>query len=181
MIYAYNKEALTFKKLPLTAILLTLAIIISILSLTMAFMLRESITIFEEAAVIYVTGNECSQEFSPEKLEEYIYSLNLKYPHIVLAQAKIESAHFKSEVFMENNNLFGMRQAKLRPTTSIGTNLNHAVYTDWRSSVQDYALYQASYLREIDTEEEYYSYLQANYAENPEYVNLIKQIVERKK
>ena len=41
-----------------------------------------------------------------EQIEETIYKMNFKYPHIVLAQAKLESSNFNSTIFKENNNLF---------------------------------------------------------------------------
>ena len=39
------------------------------------------------------------KEFSEEKLIEKIHRLNFKFPHIVLAQAKLESGNFKSAIF----------------------------------------------------------------------------------
>jgi hypothetical protein len=64
-----------------------------------------------------------------------------------LAQAKWESTHFTSEIFYDNNNLFGMKLAKIRPTTAIGKHKlhgNHAAYNNWQDSVKDYKLWQDS-------------------------------------
>jgi hypothetical protein len=38
--------------------------------------------------------------FSESKLIEKIDQLNFRYPHIILAQAKLESGHFKSTIFL---------------------------------------------------------------------------------
>ena len=118
-------------------------------------------------------------EFSEEKLIEKITELNFRYPHIILAQAKLESGHFKSTIFLENNNMFGMKEAKLRANLAKGTNRGHAYYETWQESVIDYALYYSSYLRSIKTEGEYFEYLRQNYAEDPTYVQRLKEIIKK--
>ena len=113
-----------------------------------------------------------------EQIEETIYKMNFKFPHIVLAQAKLESSNFNSTIFKENNNLFGMKQARTRPTTATGTQRSHAVYNSWKDSIIDYALYSQTYLSG-KTESEYYAYLSRNYAEDPAYVEKLKRLVEK--
>jgi len=119
--------------------------------------------------------------FSEEALVEYVYSLNVRFPHIVLAQAQLESGNFNSRIFKENNNLFGMKEAKIRPTTNKGTNRGHAKYDHWRESVIDYALYAAVYLYKFKTEEQYYKYLDGNYAVSSKYSKLVRKIAEKYK
>ena len=118
-------------------------------------------------------------EFSEVKLIDKITELNFRYPHIILTQAKLESGHFKSTIFLENNNMFGMKEAKLRANLAKGTNRGHAYYETWQESVIDYALYYSSYLRSINTEGEYFEYLRQNYAEDPTYVQRLKQIISK--
>jgi uncharacterized FlgJ-related protein len=96
----------------------------------------------------------------------------------VLAQAKLESGYFKSTIFLENNNMFGMREAKLRANLAKGTNRSHAYYDSWQDSLLDYALYYSTYLHKIKTEGEYFEYLKQNYAEDPSYVQRLKQIIK---
>jgi flagellum-specific peptidoglycan hydrolase FlgJ len=96
-----------------------------------------------------------------------------------LAQAKLESGHFKSTIFLENNNMFGMREAKLRANLAKGTNRAHAYYDSWQDCVLDYALYYSTYLYKIKTEGEYFEYLRQNYAEDPTYVQRLKQIIKK--
>lgn len=122
---------------------------------------------------------EKHDEFSPEKLQRYLTDLNIKFPHIVYAQACLETGNFSSEVFKNNRNLFGMKEAKKRATTNCGTDLGHAVYFTWRESVLDYALYQTAFLSQISTEEEYYNYLSQFYAEDPSYVSKVKTIAQK--
>jgi uncharacterized FlgJ-related protein len=97
----------------------------------------------------------------------------------VFAQAVRESG-FKSAIFNENNNMFGMKQAVSRPTTSIGTNRNHAMFENWRDCLIDYSLYQAAYLSHIKTEAQYYEYLKS-YAEDPNYGTAVKAIADKYK
>ena len=118
-------------------------------------------------------------EFSENKLIEKITELNFRYPHIILAQAKLESGHFKSTIFLENNNMFGMKEAKLRANLAKGTNRNHAYYDTWQDCILDYALYYSTYLSDIKTEGEYFEYLRQNYAEDKTYVQRLKQIIKK--
>jgi len=85
-------------------------------------------------------------KFSQEKFVEELKRLNVKFPHIVMAQSILETGHWKSKVFKENHNLFGMKQANIRINTAKGTNLNHAYYENWQESVYDYAFYQCRYM-----------------------------------
>jgi len=118
-------------------------------------------------------------EFSQEALVDLLKDLNVKHPHIVLAQAILETGTFNSDVFRQNHNLFGMKQAKIRVCTAKGTNLGHAYYDNWVESVYDYALYQSSYLRDLKSEDSYFNYLGSNYAEDPNYVKSLKRVIRK--
>ena len=119
-------------------------------------------------------------EFSEVKLIEKIKELNFKFPHIILAQSYQETGHYKSGIFLENNNLFGMKEAKLRSNLAKGTNRGHAYYETWQESVIDYALYYSTYLSDIKTEGEYFEYLKQNYAEDPTYVQRLKALINKR-
>ena len=118
-------------------------------------------------------------EFSEAKLIEKIKQLNFRFPHIILAQSYQETGHYKSGIFLENNNLFGMQEAKLRSNLAKGTNRNHAYYDTWQESVIDYALFYSTYLHDIKTEGEYFEYLKQNYAEDPTYVQRLKEMIKK--
>lgn len=120
-------------------------------------------------------------EFSQEALVDFLEETNIKFPHIVLAQSVLETGNYKSEVFMMNHNLFGMKQARIRPTTALGTSIGHAYYNNWKESVYDYALYQAAYLKNIKNEDQYLEYLGSNYAEAEHYVRALKRILRKNK
>ena len=134
---------------------------------------------FNEAeAVVFI--NEVDS-FSQEKLTEMLVDLNVSFPHIVMAQSILETGYWKSDIFLENHNLFGMKQARRRITTAEGTSRNHAYYNHWRESVYDYAFYQCRYLSRLDSEEAYFQYLGASYAEARDYVNSLKRVIEKEK
>jgi hypothetical protein len=129
----------------------------------------------EEKLIIIQEYNK----FSEDKLIEKLKELNVKFPHIVLAQSKLETGNFTSKIFKENSNLFGMREAKQRITTAKGTENNHAYYHTWYESVLDYSFYQCKYLSNLNTEEHYFQYLSQSYAENPKYVSILKDMINR--
>ena len=130
-----------------------------------------------ESDISVININDTLNDFSEDKLIDMIVSLNIKFPHIVLAQAKLESGNYSSKIFKENHNLFGMKEARVRIHTSKGTQFNHAYYSHWKESVYDYAFYQCRYLSTLHTEKEYYSYLSKSYAEANNYVEILKSMV----
>ena len=179
MYYKFNKETLLFEKTKISNVtLLGFGALIG-LALLLGFTSNsEKVTEYlsqEERLIVIREYNE----FSETKLIEKIRQLNFRYPHIILAQAKLESGHFKSTIFLENNNMFGMREAKLRANLARGTNRAHAYYDSWQESVLDYALYYSTYLYKLKTEGEYFEYLRQNYAEDPTYVQRLKQIIKK--
>ena len=91
----------------------------------------------------------------------------------------VETGYWGSKIFKENHNLFGMKQANVRINTAVGTQNNHAYYETWMESIYDYAFYQCRYLGGIRTEAEYYAYLGKSYAEDKDYVKVLKSVVEK--
>lgn len=110
--------------------------------------------------------------FSEFTLKRLLYIWKVSHPDIVFIQAQIESGHFKSSIFKENHNLFGMKMPERRTTVAIGINRGHAIYTSWQQSVLDYKLMQERYAKN-KTRKEYFVYLKT-YAEDPNYIKKIK-------
>ena len=182
MLYKFDKQKMNFVIATRTYLRVILTILIcSALSFITALSMQDekinSIKYITEETRMLVINQE--NEFSEVKLKEYIVGLNIKFPHIVFAQAKLESGYFKSTIFRENNNLFGMKIATRRPTTNKGENRGHAAFDSWKESVVDYAFYQARYLGDIKTEGEYIQYLKANYAEDPGYVDKVIKLSKK--
>lgn len=186
MFYKYDKESLLIKKDKRKIILYTaLSILLLTLTSVSTFCIGryyqfEEIEDFEKELMI-INLKEEKESFTKEKLVEELKRLNVKFPHIVLAQSIVETGYWKSDIFNENHNLFGMKEARIRVNTANGTNRGHAYYDDWKESVYDYAFYQSRYLSELKTEEEYFMYLDRSYAEADNYVTSLKLTIEKEK
>lgn len=128
---------------------------------------------------VQVPTDPVSAGFSKEELLRTLKEMNVKYYDIVYAQALIETGRFTSKIFKHGNNLFGMKVASQRPTTAIGEYKGHAKYESWQESVMDYALFQAAYMKKCKTREQYLQYLKENYAEDPGYVEKVRQIASK--
>lgn len=180
-LFTYDKETLEHKKISRWYVLLLSVSVLTIVSVLTYSIGRiqnlKNLTDYEKELLIIDLNNQ--DDFSQEKLVEMLEDLNVRYPYIVLAQAQIESGNFKSRIFKENHNLFGMKQATLRVNTAKGTQYNHAYYDSWRESVYDYAFYQSRYMSKAKNEEEYFYILGQSYAEAPEYVNALKSHIQK--
>jgi len=175
MIYTFDKNSLEFKKIRYVNVakryVLPLLIIIPLLSISI-------VSQHEYEDVVYVQVDK--KTFNEENLKQMIYNMNLKFPHIAMAQAILESNNFKSNIFNSNNNLFGMKEARVRVNLATGTKHGHATYDTWEHSVLDYAFWVASYARECRTEQEFYTLL-SKYAEDRDYETKLKRIVSANK
>ena len=183
MIYKFDPKSLTYQNVTKNLVLAIIGMVILFTAITSIFMftrINDIRYISSETKSIIIKESAKENEFSPKKLREYILELNIKFPHIVYAQARLETGTFKSQIFKTNHNLFGMKVATLRPTTNKGEENGHAYYEGWRESVVDYAFYQAQYLSDIKTEAEYLEYLKANYAEAPNYMAQLQIIIAEK-
>ena len=185
MIYVYDKVKLQFNQLRFKHLLIS--ILILIISNAASFLIGCSGKFKEnppkeiqlESGIVII--NDSSIEFSRQALINRIEDLNLEFPHIVLAQSILETGHWTSTIFKENHNLFGMKEARQRVKTALGTQLNHAYYCDWESSLYDYAFYQSRYMSKAKTEEQYFQALGQSYAESKTYVQNLKRIIEKEK
>lgn len=180
-LFTYDKETLEHRKISKWYVLLLFSTIITIIGVFSYSIGRihklKNLTDYEkELLVVDLNGRD---DFSQDKLVEMLQDLNVKYPYIVLAQARIESGVYKSKIFKENHNLFGMKQANVRINTAKGTQYNHAYYDTWRESVYDYAFYQSRYMSAAKNEEEYFYILGQSYAESPDYVVALKQHIQK--
>ena len=173
MLYRYNKEELNFEKAihvnSLKWVIIGLALMSFISVNTM------EIKDYEHILEINISGE---REFTEDKLVRKLKELNIRYPHIVLAQAKLESNNYSSRIFIDNNNLFGMKEARVRINLAKGTQYKHAYYNTWQESVLDYAFWMATYGSKCKTEQQYYNLLNG-YAEDSNYQAKLKNIIKK--
>lgn len=89
---------------------------------------------------------------------------NIEYPEIVVAQSILETGYYKSKGCTEHNNLFGLYDSK---------NKRYFKFNTWQESVEAYKnMIQYKY-----KSGDYYLFLKKiGYAEDPEYINKIKNI-----
>ena len=178
--YRFNQNTLEYEKvqnLKYVKYILIISAIIFAIGFSTAPRVTANNLSGEEKLIVIREYNE----FSEPALIAKIKTLNFRYPHIILAQAYLESGQYQSAIFKENHNMFGMREASLRANLAKGTNRMHAFYDSWQDSLLDYALYYATYLSSIKTEGEYFEYLRQNYAEDPSYVERLREIIKKRK
>jgi hypothetical protein len=175
MIYKFNKNSLNFEKTSRFKLLARPILITALITSIFGYTAKQEVSIPEEQKLIVLKE---VNKFSEERLVDEIAGLNFRFPHIVLAQAKLESNNFRSYLFKENNNMFGMKLASSRLTIANGEEHGYASYESWSESLMDYALYYSSYLRNVKTEREYYQFLSKFYAEDVAYVSKIQNLIK---
>jgi uncharacterized FlgJ-related protein len=107
----------------------------------------------------------------------------IKFSHIVLAQAILESSNFKSQLFRSNKNALGMRVAAQRFTFAINSH-DYGAYAKYESvenCILDYKAFQIQNALFITTDAEYFKLLESIYAEDQIYISKLKQIIKKNK
>lgn len=100
-------------------------------------------------------------------MEALIY-YDVKYPHIVYAQALIETGNFKSNLCLSDNNLFGLY------------NSSRSRYHRFDHWVESVIAYKNFIQRRYKPPEDYYKFLQRiGYAEDPNYISKLKKVVNK--
>ena len=108
-----------------------------------------------------------------ENVEYWIDTLGVDHPEIVKQQVMLETGALTSTICHENNNLFGMKEPRVRETTALGTKRGHAYYGNYIDSIKDYKLWQ-EYSYDGGN---YYSFLSnVGYAEATHYISALKNI-----
>lgn len=181
-IYFWDKQNLLFKNVNKKPIYIIGSLFIMMMFLIISSFIPKKLDVIhslsKEEKILIIQETD---SFNQNKLIQEIKELNISFPHIVLAQSMLETDFYKSPVWLNNKNLFGMRESKLRPSTNKGTELNHAVYNTWKESLYDYGMWQCKFVSsKIKTDEQYYMFLiQAEYAEDQTYINKLKKLVDK--
>ena len=175
MLYTYDKSTLRFVRVNWLSMILKVLAVIAVVFSVFGLTIQSTKQDRTESEVMIILAEQ--NKFSAEKLIGLIKEMNFNFPHIVYAQAILESSNFQSKIFKENHNLFGMKQAIIRITKAKGTQYEHAFYKNWIESLDDYALYSSTYLSSLKTEGDYFNYLSQNYAEDTLYISKLKKII----
>ena len=126
----------------------------------------------EIKVVLHIDNKEKQSDFfskSPQEgLMEALEYYGVKHPKIVHAQAVLETGHFKSDLCLNDNNLFGLYNSKRG---------KYHKFDHWTESVIAYKNFiQYKY----KPSEDYYKFLQRiGYAEDSNYISKLKRIVNK--
>jgi len=168
MIYRFNSKTLLYDKVRIWPYLL-------IVSSTLLFTSSITIKHIIVEKVPIVINNE-NIILTKENIDAQLTKLNIKHKEIVLRQILLETNYLRSQSCLIGNNLIGMKPAFQRNKYQSGEYLGHASYDTWQESLIDYALFQSTYCNNIKTTDEYYNFLAEFYAEDPNYINKLKNI-----
>lgn len=109
----------------------------------------------------FLTSNELNDSILYLALVHY----EVKYPKVVLAQAKLESGNYTSNHCVYGNNFLGLYNSKKR---------KYFKFDHWTDCIEGYKSMIEYKLRDG---EDYYQFLKRiGYASNPNYVKQVKQI-----
>lgn len=121
--------------------------------------------------IMYKTKEKIVEVMVPEDIKltdsailSELVKNNCMLPNVALAQCKLETGHYKSQVCRENKNLFGIKIHKCKYVA--GENLNHATYKTYKDNIKCYLHIQEHYLKRID----------GKYASAPGYINNLRVI-----
>lgn len=171
-LYKYNRNNLTYEPIQIKHYILSIFIVLFI-----GFSLALSPRVVHTIERIPFRIQEEENTFHPDKLKSMIREMNFKFPDIIYSQAILESNNFKSALFKQNSNLFGMKQSQSRTTTNKGTQLGYAYYSDYKSSVIDRALWDEAFTRGLNREQ-YLDLLAKIYATDPLYKQKLLKIIK---
>lgn len=140
-----------------------LLIIISLALLTIISLSNSSTS----NIVIEVPEFHTSKYPTKELVLECAKHYELIYPEIVVAQSILETGNYRSKGCTEHNNLFGLYDSK---------NKRYFRFATWQESVQAYKnMIQYKYK---DGEDYYYFLKRIGYAEDPNYIEKVKNTRE---
>ena len=89
---------------------------------------------------------------------------DIKYPEIVLAQSILETGHYRSKLYKENNNLFGLYNSAKK---------EYFKFSHWSESVEAYKKYVQYKYKGGD----YYNFLDSiGYASDSLYIKKLKKL-----
>lgn len=174
-----NKTTLRYEKyFPKWISVLLISLIIYTTSITVYLVKnnQQQITKIEVVKTIEIIKKDTlkSKKLNTKNVLKEIRLNNIYFPEIVLKQALFETNNLKSNICLENNNLFGIRHYPNFDTTyAIAKNRGFLCFKTWEDSVKEYKRLQKRNFKESY----YYDFLErSGYAEKTIYVNGLKKI-----
>ncbi len=127
----------------------------------------ETVPVIEVANAIINEQPKFFSQTSKEGLEEALSYYEIKHPQIVYAQAVLETGHFKSDLCLNGNNLFGLYDSK-----------KHRYYTfdHWKDCI---IAYKEMIQYKYKDGDNYLNFLkEIGYAEDSEYIYKLKELIK---
>lgn len=144
-------------------------LVLGILFTVQHYAIKETIEEKQENEVASVKWRTEHFKLSDENLYNELIAQGVDFPEIVLAQAKLETGHYKSAVCKEYNNLFGLRNR----------DGSYMRFSHWTDAVTAYKRYIQRWDKKPPN---YYIYLdKLGYAEERIYIQKVKELVNNKK
>jgi hypothetical protein len=188
-LYKWDCKQLEMVKIKPRVILISVMIIawfsfvISVISYKEGLKTGKNEKITENDVVLLYMDSE-NNSFSKRNFYEYLKRINIKFPELVFAQAMKESG-FKSTIWKDNHNPFGMKEATKRPNKQNGVQHGHANYDTWKDACIDYAFYQSYVgLSKVKTKDDYLqclkemNYFDTEHPGNESYLSDLKNIAD---
>lgn len=181
------KAILYEKKKNIYALLTIIIILILVILMLIAHMSKHNVSktenntdILSEKTLEHYIGEAIlypSYEINDSILECYLTEVGAWYPDILLAQAKIESGTYTSNVFKAANNLYGMKTVNSRFHCQTGRYNSYGHYDSWKLSVIDRILWDLFIFDSIKPDRDQYLRALRNYAEAQNYIETIEKVI----
>ena len=123
-----------------------------------------------ETKVVHIVNEEQPDFFSKspqEGLMEALEYYGVKHPQIVYAQAVLETGHFKSDLCLNGNNLFGLYNSKKH---------RYHTFDHWKDCI---IAYKEMIQYKYKDGDDYLNFLkEIGYAEDSEYICKLKKLIK---
>lgn len=123
-----------------------------------------------EIKVVHIVNEEQPDFFSEspqEGLMEALEYYGVKHPQIVYAQAVLETGHFKSDLCLNGNNLFGLYNSKKH---------RYYIFDHWKDCI---IAYKEMIQYKYKDGDDYLNFLkEIGYAEDSEYICKLKGLIK---
>lgn len=123
-----------------------------------------------EMKVVHIVNEEQPDFFSKspqEGLMEALEYYGVKHPQIVYAQAVLETGHFKSDLCLNGNNLFGLYNSKKH---------RYHTFDHWKDCI---IAYKEMIQYKYKDGDDYLNFLkEIGYAEDSEYICKLKELIK---
>jgi len=134
----------------------------------LVYIAKQEFSTTNKTGIIYKTDTMIVERkdvaLNDSAIAKELTRLGCVLPNIAIAQFRVETGNYKSDICKENKNLAGIRNSA--SALSIGKNRGHNAYKSYRDCLKDYIRIQNKYLKNID----------GKYAEAEGYVKLIKSM-----